>query len=544
MSTSAIKAGSAFVELTLRNKMTAGLKSAAGTLKAFASGVQSVGQGLMQVGATVGGIGAAIVGPLAGAAKHFADAGSAIADMSARTGVATDHLSELVYAAEMGGAAAADLETALKMMAKNGMDPTRFDDVAQSIAAIEDPAERIVAALDAWGKSGVKLLPVLDSLQELRGEARSLGLSISPESAKRADELGDAMDRLTKVGKDFVYEVGSAIAEPLTRMLTLSTGIGVSIAEWVSRNQSLVVGLAAVGVAAIAAGAAIATMGAILATVATIIGGIVSVTTLLSGPIGLAVAGIAILTGGLVAAAAGWLAFTSAGNDAVSGTARAVNGITAAILSGNIENAWQQMAIAIEYAWAAAMAKVKAALFTTAAEMVSKFKVISDAALIYLRLVEKGVGFGHRPDSGLGIMVDSLDEASSTMGALVTVFDAAAAAVHGNTNPALEAMADRIRKLRMEIETLNEMKTLGESEQQWVRFNIPKDAIESVAEKSFDMLGGARGTFNAAAAGMLNRSGGPVVTEAKKQTGILEKIKDKLGEIDEGIEDLEGFSFE
>lgn len=528
MSSAPIKAGSAFVELTIRNKLNAGLKSASGQLKSFASGVQSIGAGLTGIGASVSGMGAAILGPLAGAAKHFANTGDALDEMSSRTGVAVDHLSELVYAAEMGGASAADLEIALKTMAKNGMDPSQFDAVAASIAAIEDPTERVAAALKVWGKSGTKLLPVIESLQSLRGEARGLGLTISPESAKRAAALSDAMDRLLKVGKDFIFEVGNAIAEPLTRFIDLAARLGATIANWISENQQLVVSVAAVGVVAVTAGAAITAIGVSILVAAAAIGGIVAGITALITPVGAAVAAIALLVGGIAAAATGWLLFTESGRYASESFIEMIGGMANAIAQGNILNAWGQLGTGMMIVWLEVVKKIKQAFFQVINEVVTVMAITMKTLASQIRQLPFGEKLADDISgiAGLGQAVTrmvtdfSLGSTSSTISSLQAQLDGLRGMASGGMNSALP----QLPKLAAIL-----------------------DGLTGKEGGAGSILGGAQGTFNSAAAGLLGRSGGPMDRTAKaaeKQNGILEKMRELLEGIDDGIEDLEGFSFQ
>src|SRR5689334_9556301 len=92
-----IRAGKAFVELSLKDNLTKGLKNASQKLKDFGGGVATVGAG-------VAALGTGIVAPLLAAASRFADVGSALNDMSARTGVSAQALTELGHAADMTGA--------------------------------------------------------------------------------------------------------------------------------------------------------------------------------------------------------------------------------------------------------------------------------------------------------------------------------------------------------------------------------------------------------------------------------------------------------
>jgi len=99
---SGIRAGAAYVELyTKDSRMVKGLQAAEKKLKAF-------GEGITSIGTRLAGLGAGVVTPLIGAAKVFSDMGGDLADMSQRTGVSVEALSELGFAAEQSGS---DMET-------------------------------------------------------------------------------------------------------------------------------------------------------------------------------------------------------------------------------------------------------------------------------------------------------------------------------------------------------------------------------------------------------------------------------------------------
>src|SRR5262245_3402549 len=92
-----IRAGAAYVELYLSDsRLVRGLEKAEKRLKAF-------GEGLRSIGTKMATIGAAVAGSMLGASKVFADMGSDLVDMSQRTGVSVESLSELGYAAEQSG---------------------------------------------------------------------------------------------------------------------------------------------------------------------------------------------------------------------------------------------------------------------------------------------------------------------------------------------------------------------------------------------------------------------------------------------------------
>jgi hypothetical protein len=88
-----IRAGAAYVELAVKDsRLVKGLDAAAKKLKAFGASVAGLGARLVALG------GAALA-PVAGMVFHFKDAGDALNKMAARTGVSTEALSELGFAA-------------------------------------------------------------------------------------------------------------------------------------------------------------------------------------------------------------------------------------------------------------------------------------------------------------------------------------------------------------------------------------------------------------------------------------------------------------
>src|SRR5687768_12419311 len=105
--TKGIRAGRAFVELGVSDKLTKGLQAAEKRLKAFGEGLRSVGTKLAAIGGTA-------LTALFGTAKTFADMGDSLDEMSARTGVSVETLSELGFAAELAGADMETLETGIR----------------------------------------------------------------------------------------------------------------------------------------------------------------------------------------------------------------------------------------------------------------------------------------------------------------------------------------------------------------------------------------------------------------------------------------------
>jgi hypothetical protein len=344
-----VKAGGAYVELFVKG------------YQATQQQLASIGSGITKLGAGVAAIGAGIVGPLAAAVHHFTEVGGAIDDMSGRTGIARTELAQLGYAASQTGSTLDDIERAIVNQRKKGVKGT-FDEVAASIAKIEDPAERTRVAFETWGKSGTKLLTLVDNLQDLKAEARGLGIGTSEEDIQNADALGDAFAKIQSQLSATVFGVGAALAPMLLDAANFVSGIVRGVTKWVNENRQLVRGVALVGVGLLAAGTLIAAAGGGLVLIATVMGSVATLAAAVLSPVGLIVAGVVAIGAGLAAAVVYWVRFTSTGQRAFAALVNAfrpfaktlqtaLGGILDAIRGGNIELAFQVMTTGLKLLW-------------------------------------------------------------------------------------------------------------------------------------------------------------------------------------------------
>ncbi len=270
-----IRAGKAFVELVMSDKFSASLKSAQKRLQEFGESTKEIGKQISLVSGVV-------ATSLLAAAKVYANIGSQLNDSSIRTGASVEALSELQYAASLAGVSTEALEKSYRNLGKTlvaaqegaleaiqslgelglaasdlmGMTlDKQFDLIADRISKIEDPLVRSTLAMKLFGKGGTELLPLLNDgskgLGELREKARALGLTISTDAAKAADEFGDSLDTLWATVKRLIFEVGGQIAgalHPLVRGLTSATA---ALTKMIAKVPALTIsigGLAATGV--------------------------------------------------------------------------------------------------------------------------------------------------------------------------------------------------------------------------------------------------------------------------------------------------------
>jgi len=290
-----IRAGKAFVELGADDsKMLAGLKKATNRLRAFGQSVGQIGQGMARISALA-------MAPLIAATKVFSSFGDSVAKMAKRTGLSVEALSELRFAASQSGTDLETLEGSLKRMQRTVYDAGRglstatdaladlgvnytdlanlkpeeqFKLLADRVAQVEDPTTKAALAMATFGRTGTDMLPMLNlgakGIGDLQAEARRLGLTMSGKDAKAAEQFSDKLDRMGKVAKQAVFEVGAALAPALEAVFAAATKALQGVRAWV-REQGAVI-RAIFKITAVVAGLGVALMA--LGKVATVTAGI------------------------------------------------------------------------------------------------------------------------------------------------------------------------------------------------------------------------------------------------------------------------------
>lgn len=344
-----IRAGRAYVELGVNDRIAAGLAKARTRLLGFGRSLRSFGSDLSAVSASAFAGGAVATGALAAAVRSFVGQGSDLQDMSQRTGMSVETLSELSYAAEQTGSSLGAVEKAARKMQRaiydadngsksmvdaladlglkaddlKGQTPeAQFEHLTSALARVEDPSQRAALALTLFGRAGTELLPMLDDanggLDALRAAARDLGVTISGPSAAAADALGDAFTDVARVAKAAAFAIGAALSPAVLNVVKSLTAYSVRVVKWVQDNRAIVVA-AGIGAAAFTgiAGAIMSVGIALIATapvfslMASGVGLVASAFLALTSPIGIAVAAV---TG----AVAAFAKFTTAGQSSVA----------------------------------------------------------------------------------------------------------------------------------------------------------------------------------------------------------------------------------
>lgn len=162
----------------------------------------------------------------AAAMKKSIDFADNINDLSLRLGVSTEQLSVLSLYAEQSGT---DIETLATAMGKLGVKISEGDknlkkygvtagtadealfQLADKIAATEDPMLRLKIATDAFGKSGQQMLPLLvqggAALREMAGAAPIVSAEMAAASDAINDRFAELQGRILGIGLGIAEKV-------------------------------------------------------------------------------------------------------------------------------------------------------------------------------------------------------------------------------------------------------------------------------------------------------------------------------------------------
>jgi hypothetical protein len=392
-----IRAGKAFVELALKDRLQRGLNQAAKRLQAFGKTVNRIGAGLLAGSA-------ALATPLAAGVHVFTEWGDQLAKMSQRTGISVASLSELTHAAQQSGASVEELENAIKLLQKNllaaaggsksatralsavglsvddlvRLDPEhQFLAVADALSKVPDPSRRAALALQLLGGAGTRLLPMLADglvgIEALREEARRLGLAMSDADAQMAVRLGDALANLGTSVKMLAFQIGAALAPTLLQLVRFTLAAASGLIRLVREHRVAVVAMAALAAIVATGGGLLVAFGSSCILVSFALSGLSAMATIaaaaiaaldvvlavLLSPIVLIVGGVLALVAALAALALWatglgaklWNLATSGFGMLVAGAKNAAAGIRDALLGGDIELAAQILLLSLKLAW-------------------------------------------------------------------------------------------------------------------------------------------------------------------------------------------------
>lgn len=220
------------------------------------------------------------------AVKGQIDVADGLSKSAASIGVSVKQLSALRYAADLSGVSTEDLDTAvgrlsramtemasgassaatkaldrLGVSAKNSDGSLRgsidvMGDISERFASMPAGAEKTALAIELFGRSGAKLIPLLNAgksgLAEMTAEAERLGLVIGTETALAAEKFNDNLTRLQSVGTGLANVAMAALLPALV-------GITDALVAFSQNGEAVASVLSSIGRVAAVAGAALLT---------------------------------------------------------------------------------------------------------------------------------------------------------------------------------------------------------------------------------------------------------------------------------------------
>jgi len=214
----------------------------------------------------------AIVSVTVGAANY----GDAINELTQKTGLSAEQASKWSYAAKQSGMSADDVTGSIAKLSKNmdeasngnksaaegferlGVSVKKADgtlrpvndvmgDVAERFSNMDDGAQKAALAQEIFGKSGSKLIPLLNEgragLQKMNEEAEKYGLVISSAAAKAGDEFNDSLGRLDGATTGFSNTLGASLLPSVTLVTDAIVDITASMTAWIKQNPEAIDGM-------------------------------------------------------------------------------------------------------------------------------------------------------------------------------------------------------------------------------------------------------------------------------------------------------------
>jgi hypothetical protein len=222
---------------------------------------------------------------LIGATREFANQLDVLDDLSVVTGITTDALQTLGFAAEQNGSNAAEMNASLMMMTRSlraGTSATgpqadafkalgismkdaagqpkslaqALPEVFENFSKLKNPAEEAQVAVALFGRAGVKMLPTLRQgsagLAAYSEELAAFGGPVASDTIEKAGQMNDA---IAKMDRAFFALKGSIGAEVFPQIEKLVTGLGKGVAKisdfvkgtTLAQSGSLALGVAIAG---------------------------------------------------------------------------------------------------------------------------------------------------------------------------------------------------------------------------------------------------------------------------------------------------------
>ena len=277
---------------TAFRKVNAGLSKLDGNLKTTGGSLGLLNGGMSRMAGLMGGV--IGVAAITGFAKNLLQVGDRLQKVSLQLGISVEQLEIYQFAASQSGVGTEALNKSLQKFSVNVGDagagateqvkafeglgisiydtngalkdsPALFAEVATKISELDSPATKAAAAVDLFGKSGVELLPLLNSgaqgINNFETALRDTGGIIGGEAADAMAVFNDKIDILATGMRGKLAPVLVAILPALTLLAEnfdiLAIGAGVLAAAFIASKIWVFLGFITTGITALSVALAI-----------------------------------------------------------------------------------------------------------------------------------------------------------------------------------------------------------------------------------------------------------------------------------------------
>lgn len=200
--------------------------------------------------------------------KKNIEVADAIAKTADRVGIGIEALQEYQHAAGLAGVSNEQLEKAFTQLnrnvsqAANGLQTYQrafdmagvslrdnegnlkrneqlFEELADAVANTEDATRRADIVMTIFGRAGAQLLPLFkdgaEGIRQMRQEARDLGLVLSEDMAREAEQANDQLDRMFRVLNVQLTRVVVSLAPQIVRLGEAFMSVVPHIIEFANR---------------------------------------------------------------------------------------------------------------------------------------------------------------------------------------------------------------------------------------------------------------------------------------------------------------------
>ncbi|MCD8173805.1 MAG: phage tail tape measure protein [Alistipes sp.] len=272
-------------------------------LTAFERNASKIGGSLMKGGGLLAGAGAAVLAGTYKLAQGTANYGNEVMKTSQKVGIQVEQWQKLAYAANYADVETNDLQKGMQKLVKqmnaaaggsksaqqlfkdlgieikdqsgNLRAPNEiFEELAGTFSSVKDGSAKTALAMELFGNSGTKLIPMLnmgqEAIAELGLEAEATGNILSEDACRASEEFNDNLQRLKHGLQGAGLQIGAAFMPMVLELGQKVTSVVQRVAGWIKENPKLVGTIAKVTL----------TIGGLLAVFGTgtmVVGGVISI---------------------------------------------------------------------------------------------------------------------------------------------------------------------------------------------------------------------------------------------------------------------------